>query len=79
MFKKIKLLMTISKLAKEIEIGVPTMMDIVAELVKPGRDIREEAELQDLIYRMYLQHLHEVQEQELFHKQPLQLLNQDHR
>ena len=32
------------KLAKEIELGVPTMMDIVSELVKPGRDIREEAE-----------------------------------
>ena len=32
------------KLASEVELGVPTMMDIVAELVKPGRDIREEAE-----------------------------------
>jgi len=32
------------KLAKEIELGVPTMLDIVSELVKPGRDIREEAE-----------------------------------
>lgn len=32
------------KLAKEIDLGVPTMLDIVAELVKPGRDIREEAE-----------------------------------
>ena len=32
------------KVAKEIGIGVPTMNDIVAELVKPGRDIREEAE-----------------------------------
>ncbi len=32
------------KVAKEIGIGVPTMQDIVAELVKPGRDIREEAE-----------------------------------
>ena len=32
------------KIAKEIGIGVPTMQDIVAELVKPGRDIREEAE-----------------------------------
>ncbi len=31
------------KIAKEIGIGVPTMNDIVAELVKPGRDIREEA------------------------------------
>ena len=32
------------KLAKEIEIGLPTMQDIISELVKPGRDIREEAE-----------------------------------
>ena len=31
------------KIAKEIGIGVPTMNDIVSELVKPGRDIREEA------------------------------------
>ena len=31
------------KIAKEIGIGVPTMNDIVNELVKPGRDIREEA------------------------------------
>lgn len=32
------------KLAKEIGIGVPTMNDIITELVKPGRDIRDEAE-----------------------------------
>ena len=32
------------KLAKEVGIGVPTMLDIVNELIKPGRDIREEAE-----------------------------------
>ncbi len=32
------------KVSKEIGVGVPTMQDIVAELVKPGRDIREEAE-----------------------------------
>ena len=32
------------KLAKEINLGVPTMQDIISELVKPGRDIREEAE-----------------------------------
>ena len=31
------------KLASEIGIGVPTMTDIVEELTKPGRDIREEA------------------------------------
>ena len=32
------------KAAKEASLGVPTMQDIIAELVKPGRDIREEAE-----------------------------------
>ncbi len=32
------------KIAKELGIGVPTMEDIASELVKPGRDIREEAE-----------------------------------
>ena len=32
------------KAAKEIGIGVPTMNDIASELVKPGRDIREEAQ-----------------------------------
>ena len=32
------------KIAGEIGIGVPTMQDIVNELIKPGRDIREEAE-----------------------------------
>lgn len=31
------------KIAKEIGIGVPTLEDIVSELIKPGRDIREEA------------------------------------
>ena len=29
------------KVAKECEIGVPTLQDIAKELVKPGRDIRE--------------------------------------
>ena len=29
------------KVAKECEIGVPTLNDIVSELLKPGRDIRE--------------------------------------
>ncbi len=33
-----------NKIASELGIGVPTLEDIVAELVKPGRDIREEAE-----------------------------------
>lgn len=32
------------KTAREIGIGVPTMNDIANELIKPGRDIREEAE-----------------------------------
>lgn len=32
------------KLSKELGIGVPTMEDIASELVKPGRDVREEAE-----------------------------------
>lgn len=32
------------KIAKQVGVGVPTLTDIVAELVKPGRDIREEAE-----------------------------------
>ncbi len=32
------------KLASEIGIGVPTMNDIIEELLKPGRDIREEAQ-----------------------------------
>ena len=32
------------RVAKEVGIGVPTLNDIVGELVKPGRDIREEAE-----------------------------------
>ena len=32
------------QVADEVGIGVPTLTDIVAELVKPGRDIREEAE-----------------------------------
>ncbi len=32
------------RLAKEVGLGVPTMLDIINELIKPGRDIREEAE-----------------------------------
>ncbi len=32
------------KVANEVGVGVPTLKDIVGELVKPGRDIREEAE-----------------------------------
>jgi len=32
------------KVANEIGVGVPTLNDIVSELIKPGRDIREEAE-----------------------------------
>lgn len=33
-----------NKVAETLGIGVPTLTDIVAELVKPGRDIREEAQ-----------------------------------
>ena len=32
------------KLAQELEIGVPTLYDIIAELMKPGRDPRDEIE-----------------------------------
>ncbi len=32
----------ISKAAEECEIGVPTLTDIIAEIQKPGRDIRDE-------------------------------------
>ena len=31
----------IEKTAKELDIGVPTLNDIVSELLKPGRDIRD--------------------------------------
>jgi len=30
------------KIAEELQIGVPTLIDIVSELTKPGRDIRDE-------------------------------------
>ncbi|MEG1509270.1 MAG: helix-hairpin-helix domain-containing protein, partial [Clostridia bacterium] len=30
-----------SKLAKELEVGEPTLLDIVKEIIKPGRDIRD--------------------------------------
>lgn len=33
---------TVEALSKEIEIGVPTLLDIIKEIKKPGRDIREE-------------------------------------
>ncbi len=32
----------ISKVAEECEIGIPTLTDIIAELQKPGRDIRDD-------------------------------------
>ena len=32
----------ISKIAEELSIGVPTLMDIIKELEKPGRDVRDE-------------------------------------
>lgn len=35
-------LIGIDKLAEELEIGVPTLRDIISELKKPGRDPREE-------------------------------------
>ena len=34
----------VEKLAAELEIGVPTLYDIIAELTKPGRDPRDEVE-----------------------------------
>lgn len=35
-------LLGIERLAEELEVGVPTLRDIIAELKKPGRDPREE-------------------------------------
>jgi len=32
----------IEKLAQKLETGVPTLKDIIAELVKPGRDMRDD-------------------------------------
>ena len=32
----------LEKLAQQLEIGVPTLKDIIAELVKPGRDMRDD-------------------------------------
>ncbi len=32
----------LEKLAQQLEIGVPTLKDIVSELIKPGRDMRDE-------------------------------------
>ena len=37
-----------SKLATELGIGVPTLLDIVSELEKPGRDVRDSAPQQEL-------------------------------
>jgi len=37
-----------NKVAEEIGIGVPTLQDIVKELLKPGRDIREDMPLPEL-------------------------------
>ncbi|MGN0787921.1 MAG: Tex family protein [Candidatus Onthoplasma sp.] len=37
-----------AKVAEEIGIGVPTLQDIVKELLKPGRDIREDMPLPEL-------------------------------
>lgn len=38
----------IDKLAKEIEAGVPTVKDIIKELQKPGRDIRDDLPMPEL-------------------------------
>ena len=38
----------IDKVARQLEIGAPTLEDILKELVKPGRDIREEMPLPEL-------------------------------
>ena len=35
-------LIGIEKIAKEISVGVPTLKDIISELEKPGRDVRDE-------------------------------------
>ncbi len=37
-----------NKVAEEIGVGVPTLNDIVAELLKPGRDVRENMPLPEL-------------------------------
>ncbi len=37
-----------SKVAEEIGVGVPTLQDIVKELLKPGRDVREDMPLPEL-------------------------------
>lgn len=37
-----------TKVAEEIGVGVPTLQDIVKELLKPGRDIREDMPLPEL-------------------------------
>lgn len=37
-----------NKVAEEVGIGVPTLQDIVKELLKPGRDIREDMPLPEL-------------------------------
>ena len=38
----------VEKLAAELEIGVPTLYDIIAELTKPGRDPRDEVRTADI-------------------------------
>ena len=38
----------LEKVARQLEIGAPTLEDILKELVKPGRDIREEMPLPEL-------------------------------
>ena len=36
------------KVAKEVGVGVPTLLDMIGELLKPGRDIRDELEKPEL-------------------------------
>ena len=42
--KKLNNINNVSLLAKELNVGEPTLVDIIEELKKPGRDIRETAE-----------------------------------
>lgn len=42
--KKLNNIYNVSLLAKELNVGEPTLVDIIEELKKPGRDIRETAE-----------------------------------
>ena len=41
---KLSMIKDTASLAKELNIGEPTLVDIIEELIKPGRDVRENAE-----------------------------------